>query len=245
AEYFGWRYNFMFLSAFAIVVIGLVLARLPETLVHHSSQGISFYAIAMKLMKDRHVIGYGLIVAGCNGILFSYFAEGPFYFINLLGMGSAFYGATFMAIALSTMVGGLVSRMLLNKVSSQNVMRYGIYCVVLFSGTFTVAILVHYYVCAIPPIAIVMFTIVSQMGCAFGICMATSNALSLALVNYKMAIGVASSLFGFFYYIIIAVLTMMMGCLHNGTLLPMPLYFFGIGLGMLMVSAFFLRSKGG
>ena len=36
------------------------------------------------------------------------------------------------------------------------------------------------------------------MGAMFGVCMTTSNALALALVNYKWCIGTASSLFGFF-----------------------------------------------
>ena len=65
--------------------------------------------------------------------------------------------------------------------------------------------------------------------------MATSNALALALTDYKWCIGTASSLFGFFYYCLISLFTLGMGFLHNGTLLPMPLYFFCIGLFMLIV----------
>ncbi|MDZ5762771.1 MFS transporter domain protein [Candidatus Cyrtobacter comes] len=83
-------------------------------------------------------------------------------------------------------------------------------------------------------------TILSQMGCAFGICMATSNALALALVDYKHA--TASSLFGFFYYGLISLFTFFMGFLHDGTLLPMPLYFLGLSCFMMIVNRIFLKN---
>jgi hypothetical protein len=50
----------------------------------------------------------------------------------------------------------------------------------------------------------VAVTIISQMVLTFGICMTTSNALALALVDYKSCTGTASSLFGFFYYCLIS-----------------------------------------
>ena len=89
----------------------------------------------------------------------------------------------------------------------------------------------------------IVITIVSQMISAFGICMATSNALALALLNYKHAIGTASSLFGFFYYCLISLFTFFMGYLHNGTLLPMPIYFFTLGCLMMMINHTLLRSR--
>jgi DHA1 family bicyclomycin/chloramphenicol resistance-like MFS transporter len=71
------------------------------------------------------------------------------------------------------------------------------------------------------------------MGMMFGNSMAIGNALALGLRDYKGCIGTASSLFGCFYYFWISLFTLGMGYLHNGTLLPMPLYFLGLGAGML------------
>ena len=81
----------------------------------------------------------------------------------------------------------------------------------------------------------VAITIIAQMGIMFGICMATSNALAIALIDYKWCIGTASSLFGFFYYCLTSLGTLGMGFLHNGTLLVMLLYFFAISTIMLVV----------
>jgi hypothetical protein len=81
-----------------------------------------------------------------------------------------------------------------------------------------------------------------QMIIMFGICMATSNALALALVDYKWCTGTASSLFGFFYYLFISLFTFGMGSLHNGTLLAMPVYFFGLSCFMLLVEKCMIRN---
>jgi len=48
-----------------------------------------------------------------------------------------------------------------------------------------------------------------QMIIMFSVCMATSNALSLALANYKWCIGTASSLFGLGHYCIISLFTIL------------------------------------
>ncbi|MCE2993323.1 MAG: hypothetical protein ACK5WS_07250 [Alphaproteobacteria bacterium] len=71
--------------------------------------------------------------------------------------------------------------------------------------------------------------------------MATSNALALALVDYKNAVGTASSLFGFFYYSIVSGFTLLMGLLHNGTLLLIPVYFLGIRCFMIWVERICLQ----
>ena len=90
---------------------------------------------------------------------------------------------------------------------------------------------------------LIMVTVASQMILVFGVCMATTNALAMALVDYKWCIGTASSLFGFYYYIGISLFTLGMGSLHNGTLLPMPLYFLVISGFLLVVQRILVREK--
>ena len=75
------------------------------------------------------------------------------------------------------------------------------------------------------PYFMIIATLFSQMSIALGICMTTSNALALALVDYKGCIGTASSFFGFFYYCLISLFTLGMGWLHEGSLLVMPCIF--------------------
>lgn len=241
AEMFGWRNIFIFLTIFAFLITFVVTVRLPETHPHASRKSVSIITIAMQLLVDKKVKGFGLIVAGANGILFSYFAEGSFYLIKGLGLSPSHYGLSFTLIALSSMLGGMFSKKLHNKYSSQEIMSYGLLIITCATTIFSLIAIINYNVVNIPAYLMIGITIFSQMICSFGICMATSNALALALVNYKHAIGTASSLFGFFYYCVISLFTFFMGFLHNGTLLPMPLYFLCLSCFMLIVNRVYLK----
>lgn len=198
AEIFGWSNIFLFLLVFALIVMILVILILPETNPYVSRKKIVVWSLATQLVLDKKVLGFGLIVAGCNGILFSYFAEGAFYLIKGLGLAPSYYGASFIVIALSTMMGGIVSKKLHSKYSSKKIMGRGLLIIALSTIFFSLLALINHYLLILPFQAMIAITILSQMGSAFGICMATSNALALALRDYRYAIGTASSLFGFF-----------------------------------------------
>ena len=242
AEIFGWRNIFVFLTMFALIVTILVSVKLPETHPNASRKKVSIWNIATQLMLDKKVIGFALIVAGCNGILFSYFAEGSFYLIKGLGLSPSHYGLSFTVIAVATMLGGIVSKRLQNKHSSKEIMGYGLLIIAFATTIFSCVATINHNLFALHSHIMIAITILSQMGCAFGICMATSNALALALADYKHAIGTASSLFGFFYYCLISLFTLFMGLLHDGTLLPMPLYFLSLSCFMMIVNRICLKS---
>ena len=61
------------------------------------------------------------------------------------------------------------------------------------------------------------------------------NALFLALQHRKTSIGTISAIFGFTYYILASIFTYIMGILHNGTIVPMPMYFFALTLLLFFV----------
>ena len=232
AEMLGWRNIFIFLILFAALLVFLIGIKLPETHPHASRKHISLWILTKQLITDKKVIGFGFIVAGCNGIHFSYFAEGSFYLIKGLGLSPSHYGLSFITIAISAMFGGIFSKKLHNKHSSKEIMRYGIFIIAFATTIFSLIALLNNNLLIFPSHIMIAVTILSQMGCAFGICMTMANALALALVDYKYAIGTASSLFGFFYYCLISLFTFFMGYLHNGTLLPMPLYFFALSVAL-------------
>ncbi|WP_156919001.1 hypothetical protein [Holospora obtusa] len=215
---------------------------MPETHPHAFRKKVSAWNIATQFMLDKKVIGFALIVAGCNGILFSYFAEGSFYLIKGLGLSPSHYGLSFTVIAVATMLGEIVSKRLQNKLSSKEIMGYGLLIIAFATTIFSCVATINHNLFALHSHIMIAITILSQMGCAFGICMATSNALALALADYKHAIGTASSLFGFFYYCLISLFTLFMGLLHDGTLLPMPLYFLSLSCFMMIVNRICLKS---
>jgi len=240
AQHFGWASIFLSLVLFAIILTLLVAKLLPETHQVDNRQSVSILEISSSLLKNKKVIGFGLIVSACNGISFSYFAEGSFYLIKILGLTPSEYGLSFIAIAAATMMGGILSKKLHNHHTAKTIMGYGLVIILASASIFSVFTVIHTNILPLSTNLMIGITILSQMSIMFGICMATSNALALALVDYKWCIGTASSLFGFFYYCLISLFTLGMGALHNDTLLPMPLYFFGISLFMLIVQKFMI-----
>ena len=235
AERFGWPSIFLFLIAFSLVLAACLIKLLPET--HHSDKRkpISAVEVTAQLLKDTRVLGLGLIVGVCNGISFSYFAEGSFYLIKLLGLSPSTYGTSFIALALASMMGGLTSRKLHSRYDSQAIMRVGLLVILGASAVSSTLVVLHSTGLSIPVFGLIGITLLTQMCIMYGICMATTNALALALVDYKWCIGTASSLFGFFYYCVVSLCTFGMGALHNGTLVPMPLYFLSLACGMYIV----------
>lgn len=235
AEYAGWSGIFLFLMLFALILSVCVALYLPETHHKNNSNPVSILKIAAHLFRDRKVAGLGFIVAAANGIAFSYFAEGSFYLITLLGLSPRDYGISFVAIAGAAMAGGMLSRKLHDSRTSATIMHYGLVMIVISTTLGSFFVIMHSFMLPLSNSVIIALTLLCQMGTMSGISMATSNALAMALVDYQWCQGSASSLFGFFYYLLIALFTSGMGMLHDGTLLPMPLYFLFMGVFMLIV----------
>ncbi len=241
AEYLGWNDIFLFLIFFALVLGWSVIKELPETHKAEDRKPISFMEVLPLMIKDKKVIGFSLLVASSNGLGFCYFAEAPFYLINLLGLRPSEYGFTFIAVAISAMFGGLCSAKLQGNHKSKSILGYGLLLILISGLLFSLIILYSMKIEQISNFVLIIVVVAGQMIITFGRGLVNANALALALVDYKWCVGTASSLFGCFYYFIISLFTFGMGVLHNGTLLPMPLYFLAIGLFMMLVRKVMIR----
>ena len=67
------------------------------------------------------------------------------------------------------------------------------------------------------------------------------NSLNIALKNYGACLGSAGSIFGVFYYILIALVTAFMSIFHNESVMTMPLYFLVLSLILLVFSYYLVR----
>lgn len=234
ADGFGWVNIFLFLIAFGLFVFGAVLFRLSETHDVACRKKVLSRNVFFKMVQDKNVIGLGLLVAASNGILFSYFAEGSFFLIDLLGLSASKYGMSFLPIAGATMLGGILSKKLQAYFSSIVIMKLGLNIVLASTGLFSLTVVMAQGLIVSSQVLVVI-TIVLHMLTVFGLCMVTSNALAVALINYRDCIGTASSFFGCFYMMGISLATYFMALLHNGTIVVMPLYFLTIALFMQQV----------
>ena len=231
---FSWQMIFIFLIIFSGLIFIATLKRLPETLNTDQTELPKLWDIFIKLAKDKNVIGFGLLVSICNGIVFSYFGEGAFFIIELLDVSPSIFGMTFLLMATATVIGSIVSAKMQNRIEGLKIIKYGIRLILGSNILFSIAVLAKNLL-GLSNMKLFAVTVVMMMGNMMGVCIVTSNSLAMSLQKYRYAIGTASSLFGFFYYICISLWSFGMGMLHNATLLPMPLYFLGLSGLMLLI----------
>jgi len=231
----GWSYIFLLLIILGIIVLFCSYHKLVETHDTHKRSRIKIRTIAERMYKDHRVLAFGMLVACCNGIGFSYYAEGSFYLIDLLDLTPSIYGMSFLGIAFFWGFGGYLSKKMHDNHLSINILRIGVMITLIVTIVFAAATLIGYFL-NFTPTYFLTLTLFSMWAMVLGMGMIIPNSLSLALENYQDAVGTATSLFGFFYYTIISGFTLGMGALHNDTLLPMPLYFCTISILMWIIS---------
>jgi MFS transporter, DHA1 family, multidrug resistance protein len=238
-QHYLWSHIFVFLAFAAAILFIIIIFYLPET--HHKDNRVklSLLKIFKLLIFDKRVMILAVIVAGCNGIFFSYFAEGPFYLIQILGLTPQQFGFSFIPIACAIWFGGVSMKYLRQRYSNQFIIKSGIQSIIYCSAFLGGAVTFAYFDILDVESILVYITIASLMGIMFGFCLSVSNALSMALIDYKWCIGTASSIFGFIYYCLISLITFVMGAVHNHTLFAMPLYFLSIGILMFLAFRFF------
>src|SRR5262249_19655290 len=157
------------------------------------------------------------------GITFSYYAEGPFYMINLLGLSPSLFGATFFTFALAGFSGGYLSKKMNEKQGTTDLLQLGIRISLTAATGFATTILLGTLL-QVSHNVFVILTMFWVMILNFASGLIIPNALSKGLEKYRDVTGAASSLFGGLYFLIGSLFTIGMGALHNQTLLPMPLY---------------------
>jgi DHA1 family bicyclomycin/chloramphenicol resistance-like MFS transporter len=169
---FGWTAIFLFLIGFGAIVLGLTIWSLAETHHKETREHIPLKDTLLRMMSDPKVIGYGFLVASANGVAFSYYAEGPFFMIELLNLTPSQYGLTFIGLASATLCGGLLGRKLHDHHNSTTILNYGLGTTFLGSLVFLGVVL--------GPLTkdfLIGGSLVAMMLMMGGIALVTSNAL--------------------------------------------------------------------
>ena len=222
-EKLGWESNFTFLVLVATMLLICSYFKLQETKPSEIKVNRALlFPKLLQLSTDSYVWGCVIIVGIYNGLVFSFYAEGPFIFIENLKLSPSKYGLLGLVFAFCTMVGSKICRMLLQSykqielihLSSKLLLIIGLLFLVLkplnISGD-------HYII-----------AIISLMGLFFVICsIAISNVLSTALANYQEITGVAGAIFGFAYYVVVALQVQLMSYLHNSSIYTFCYFFAG------------------
>ncbi|EPY13094.1 multidrug effflux MFS transporter [Paenibacillus alvei] len=228
----GFRAVFLTLVVMSVAIFAYTFASLPETRVATTTSNVNTIAVVKRLIADGRVWAFGFLIGATNGILFSYYAEAPFVFIEYYEMTPGIYGFFGIFVALSSIVGAMLSKRLLSTYKPEQIILIGCLVTALGAGA-----LVGFTLSGLSSSLLSMGVFVA---CIFilllGIGMAIPNCLSLALVRYSDVLGTAGAIFGLGYYLIVSLITSGMSYLHNDSLVTMPMYFFVLAAIMVIVS---------
>ncbi|MCX7512016.1 multidrug effflux MFS transporter, partial [Levilactobacillus brevis] len=178
----GYRGVFATLVTMAIVVGLLAQAGLPETrqLTTHAPI-VKQRLVVQRLLTDSVVWGYGLLIGGINGALFSYYAEAPFIFMTHFGYSAVAYGWLGLVLAAASLLGALIVGRLLNRWTPEQVTGGGLIVSMVMSAGLVGAAALHQATLMIIGIFLTFF----------GFNITLPNALNRALVGYEQVMGSA------------------------------------------------------
>lgn len=238
-QWLGFRAVFMILIVMSVAIFVYTWFSLPETRDAVSITKTSSFAVARRMITDSRIWAFGFLIGATNGILFSYYAEAPYIFIDFFGLKPGWFGLLGICVALSSVTGAMLSKKLLKRLTAENIIVWG--CLTVAAGALLLMALALF---GLKSNAISMIgIIVSLFILLLGVGMAIPNCLSLALVHYKDVVGTAGAVFGLGYYLLVSLITSGMSYLHNDSLLTMPLYFLGLAIVMVMVSRALARTN--
>lgn len=231
----GFRAVFFVLVAMSMLLFIYTYLRLPETTDRSTRKRIAIIPVVKRILSSPKVLVFGLLIGGINGLLFSYYAEAPFIFIEHFHISPGLYGFLGIFVALASIIGAMISKRLVINFKPEKVIHLG--CYVMITGA-----ILQLIVSILPFSNYVLFT--SIIGTIFmmllGAGIALPNCLSLALVSFQDVIGTAGAIFSLGYYLLVSLITSGMSLLHNGSLLTMPLYFVILTMIMLFFGRKFI-----
>lgn len=154
------------------------------------------------MIFDREIWLFGSLIGIMNGVLFSYYAEAPFLFISHLGFEPGEYGFLGICIALASFTGAWLCKKLSGRYNYKQIITLGYSVMILGEVLFLLAI------CFISsPVFLVMGIITGVFSIMCGLGIALRHCLSRALNNYREALGTAGALLGFYYYLLVGLIT--------------------------------------
>lgn len=222
--YLGYKNVFSFLIAMAIATLLYAYYRLPETIDRENIQKVSLFRVTWRLLKDPIVWIYSILIGGINGILFGYYSEAPFIFIEHFHYSSIQYGSLGLSLAVASLLGAILVNFLAKYIKAEYIGLIGL----VFSSISALFLVISLQFNNSLLMIIGFFLIFLGLNTTLPI------TLNLALKGYEDVIGSASGLFSFGYYLIVSGLTYLVSLIHNGTILSLPLFILITSLVMLL-----------
>ncbi|WP_338752694.1 multidrug effflux MFS transporter [Bacillus sp. FJAT-52991] len=235
----GFRAVFFVLVVMSVLLFIYAFLRLPETTNVSTRKRVAIFPVTKRIVSSPRVLVFGLLIGGINGILFSYYAEAPFIFIEHFQLSPGLYGFLGIIVALASIIGSMISKRLLTIFQPEKIIHLG--CFIMAVGSLLLTLVSTFT--TLPTIVLIVAILITIFIVLMGAGVALPNCLSLALVDFHDVVGTAGAIFSLGYYLLVSLITLGMSLLHNGSLLAMPLYFLAISMIMWAFSKKFILKQ--
>ena len=231
-QFWGFRAVFFVLVIMSLFVFSYAYFSLGETYDVKQRSKVKLLPIVNRFLKNQPTLIYGFLIGTINGILFSYYAEAPFIFIEYFHFSTATYGFLGMIVAVASILGSLLSKRLVTTRQPEKIILDGIKIMLVGISIILAVSVSTFFTSEWQWFMLLVGIFITLLGTGT----ALPNCLSLALMDFQDVIGSAGGLFSLGYYLLVSVVTFGMSFVHNGTLWAMPCYFLLIGLIMLKLA---------
>lgn len=232
----GWQSVFIFLTAFGVILVLLLYFFLDETaaLIKSSQKQNSLASLLTNyftILKSPTFLGYTFIVCCAYGAYFAYIAESPFIF-KQLGFVSEQIGYFYITLAISYIVGNIVSRKLISRFDIHHVLAIGLF-LFLLGG---VALVLFSFDNDITILSIIIPMTILTAGNGFLLPLGVAGSVTL----FPAMAGSASGLMGFLQLAAAALSTHFVGHVTQGSTFSMALYVASITISAFIVFIFLI-----
>lgn len=219
AAAFGWRSDFLFVAAFGVGALLMVVVMLPETLPIAARTRTSPFAGFRHVLRDRTFRRYTLVVCTIYCAWFVYLTQSPFLFARI-GLSEEQSGWLYLPLTAGIIGANLLAKRLLDRWPYDRILAAGIKCFVLGGVAFlaVMALGLHSAASVVLPMCLVSLANGSSL----------SLAVSGAISSEHGYAATASGLVGFFQIGSAALVAMAVSAA------------FGTGVGVLSCSIFVL-----
>ena len=180
SEFLGWRANFWALAILSIILGIWSFLSLPETRPRHIEHLSvdKIRRLIMEMIKSRILWGHILLISATNGILFGFYQDAPFVFVEQLGMQPSYYGFFGLLISAATILAARISYRQSNRFSPEHLIQCGAACVFVGGVIFTLTVMLGILDLQARGISIAVATLFIIF---FGVGLIIPNSLSHAL----------------------------------------------------------------
>lgn len=212
----SWRIIFVLLGLFGVVLLGFVVAILPETRlaelrnVSRPADSLRHYA---HLLVNRRFIPFVLALSIAQAGFFAYLSASASVFISVFGMSPLGYSILFAANAIGLMVAARTSPPLLAKFGAYRIVRTAL--IVYLIAAVALLIFVVTGFASLPYFAGLLFIAVTMLGFVMPLCSL------LAMEGFGVIAGTAAALMGAFQFGLGALASGVTAAFPSASALPM------------------------